>query len=175
MTDKLKIASFSIVAGAEMQPLSDEDLRVLAVKIKGKVAEAVNVGKDVSMAVFIHPQMYIPTSNLLLLESMEGSIIRSDSNHLILRTDQGGRIVMVQFVGGSSPFRITHAVEEESTGEEDDSVASIPRNSNNNNNNNRHNRYNRHNRHGINHRDADSDSSSSAGEEFPGLSQLHIS
>ncbi|CAB9524218.1 hypothetical protein SEMRO_1509_G278490.1 [Seminavis robusta] len=119
MTDKLKIASFSVAAGEEMTPLGPEDITALRIKIKGKVAEAVNEGKDIAMAAFIHPNSFVPTGDLLFLEGVEADIIHSDATLLVLRSHQGNHMVSVHFVGGSTPFRIAHVVEAQAEAQAD--------------------------------------------------------
>ncbi|CAB9500514.1 hypothetical protein SEMRO_85_G045350.1 [Seminavis robusta] len=104
-------ASFTIMAGEAAAPVHADALVEMGAGIKGKVAEAVNEGHDIATVLFVNPNRFIPTQGFHYLDDIEATIIHSSSSLLVLRSDQGDRIVSVHFAGGSNPFRVRHAVD----------------------------------------------------------------
>ncbi|CAB9509373.1 hypothetical protein SEMRO_387_G132120.1 [Seminavis robusta] len=108
--------------------LPEDDVAAIVAAIQQALADAVNGGTNASLCIHIHPNHFLSNGGLTFLNGLEGTITSQSMQHLEVVSDQGGRNVLVQFVGGGTLFAVAHHVDdneapaekEEPTGNEDD-------------------------------------------------------
>lgn len=92
-------------------PVSRETLKMIANAIRDAVVRAVNAGTDAKVCILVHPHKFlIDSGSFLFLNDIEGVIIAASMRHIQILSDQGGRTISVEFVGGGTLFAISHAV-----------------------------------------------------------------
>ncbi|CAB9523294.1 hypothetical protein SEMRO_1401_G269420.1 [Seminavis robusta] len=177
---QFKSTSFEMTNEAPVV-ISYGNIQAMGRKIHDALDEAVNEGKNVLLLFFLKHNVLFPTQRLFF-EGIEGTVRSSSMQHLEIISNQGNRVVFVQFVGGASPFGLAEALSSDDDDDDNDDAPAAeagneppateappaavpppqqqaPRR--------------RHQRRQRRVQDSD-DSSSSEGEDFAGLSQLTI-
>ncbi|CAB9520554.1 hypothetical protein SEMRO_1113_G242670.1 [Seminavis robusta] len=83
--------------------VDEYNLRSLGDKINQTLERAVNEGTNLLLAVLVHPDCLLP-SNRTFFDNVNGTVRSSSMQHMEIISNQGNRKVLVQIVGGASPF-----------------------------------------------------------------------
>ncbi|CAB9505422.1 hypothetical protein SEMRO_230_G093390.1 [Seminavis robusta] len=105
---QFKSTSFEMTTTAPIA-MTDWNIQSIGRKIQEGLAEAVNEGKNLFLLFFLKHNVLFPPRRLFF-DGIEGSVRSSSSQHLEIISNQGNRIIFVQFVGGASSFGLAEAI-----------------------------------------------------------------
>ncbi|CAB9521884.1 hypothetical protein SEMRO_1245_G255660.1 [Seminavis robusta] len=103
--------------------LPEDDVVAIVAAIQQALAGAVNQGTNASLSIQVHPNRFLSNGGLTFLDGLEGTIASQSMQHLELVSDQGGRHVLVHFVGGGTLFAVAHNVEDDVEDDVEDNEA----------------------------------------------------